>query len=46
MESMPWRSMIEVKSYFMLDSRAKLIVLVGVIVHQRGRFWRGVWRLI
>ena len=46
MESMPWRSMIEVKSYFMLDSRAERNDSVGVIVHQRGRFWRGVWRLI
>ena len=27
-------------------TRAKRIVSVGVIVHQRGRFWSGVWRLI
>lgn len=38
MASMPWRSISEVKSYFMLSSRAKRIVSVGVIVHQRGRF--------
>ena len=38
MASMPWRSISELKSYFMLGSRAKMTVSIGVIVHQRGRF--------
>ena len=37
MASMPWRSISEVKSYFMLRSRAKRIGSVGIIVHQNGR---------
>ena len=34
------------KVVFHAEPPCKVIVLVGVIVHQRGRFWRGVWRLI
>ena len=41
MASMPWRLMIEVKSYFMLGPRAKRIGSVGVIVHQDGRLRHG-----
>ena len=43
MASIPWRSISEVKSYFMLGSRAKWIGSVGVIVHQDGRLWHGFW---
>ena len=34
------------KVVFHAELPCKVIVLVGVIVHQRGRFWRGVGRLI
>ena len=34
------------KVVFHAEPPCRVIVLVGVIVHQRGRFWRGVWRLI
>ena len=34
------------KVVFHAEPPCKVIVLVGVIVHQRGRFWHGVWRLI
>ena len=34
------------KVVFHAELPCKVIVLVGVIVHQHGRFWHGVWRLI
>ena len=34
------------KIVFHAELPCKVIVLVGVIVHQHGRFWHGVWHLI
>ena len=34
------------KVVFHAELPCKVIVLIGVIVHQHGRFWHGVWRLI